>query len=171
MARRQINPNYSRHNMTLEERLLHHSMPEPNSGCWLWTGAVVGGNNLDYGILWWRGTNHRAHRLSWSVFRGPLDPKMLVCHKCDVPSCINPDHLFLGTHDENMADRTRKGRQTTIRGEAHVNAKLTLAQVEEIRRAPGPQRVLAARFGVSGSAISLIRRGVNWNPGHQRARQ
>ncbi len=77
------------------------------SGCVLWTAAK---EPRGYGNIRWRGRMWRAHRLSWVAARGPIPDGLLVCHKCDVPSCINPDHLFLGTHQDNSDDKIKKGR-------------------------------------------------------------
>ena len=81
-------------------------IPEPNSGCWLWTGSLVG---WGYGRF---ASKHRtnAHRMSYMIYCEPIPDNMLVCHKCDVPSCVNPDHLFLGTTIDNINDKVRKGR-------------------------------------------------------------
>jgi hypothetical protein len=82
-------------------------IPEPNSGCWLWLGAT---SPSGYGNIYAFGSSLRAHRASWVIFRGAIPAGMHVLHKCDTPSCVNPDHLFLGSHADNMADKVRKGR-------------------------------------------------------------
>lgn len=95
---------------TLTERLERHSIPEPNSGCWLWTGAYSDGGYglLDAKIAGRRET--RAHRVSYHAFVGPIPVGLFICHRCDVPCCVNPDHLFLGTPLDNTRDMIRKGR-------------------------------------------------------------
>lgn len=90
-----------------EIRFMNHFVPEPNSGCWLWTSKT----NKGYGLI--RGVGGRyiaAHRLAWQIFRGAIKDKSFVCHRCDTPSCVNPDHLFLGGPLENMRDMIAKGR-------------------------------------------------------------
>jgi hypothetical protein len=78
-------------------------IPEPNTGCWLWEGPV---NFFGYGL-----SHHsRVHRLAWEEANGPIPDGLFVLHRCDVPSCCNPDHLFLGTHQDNADDKKRKGR-------------------------------------------------------------
>lgn len=92
-------------------------MPEPNTGCWLWMGAC---NSFGHGhyhtYVDGKKRNMNAHRYSWTIHRGPIPEGMCVCHSCDVPQCVNPDHLFLGTDKDNMVDRDRKGRNPFIPG-------------------------------------------------------
>ena len=82
-------------------------MPEPNSGCLLW---IAGTNHKGYGVLNLDGKALKAHRVAWAHRYGPIPPRLQVCHKCDVRSCINTDHLFLGTNRDNVLDMIRKGR-------------------------------------------------------------
>lgn len=136
-----------------------------DSGCWEWIAATKNG----YGIMQIGGRGIYAHRIAYEQAHGTIPPGMLVCHHCDNPSCVNPAHLFLGTHADNSADMKRKGRShkdlPTLRGEEHGNALLTNAQVRSIRTrlVNGEKgRALAAEFGVNECTISLIRRGITY---------
>ena len=94
----------------LLERFLERAIPVPESGCWLWLGQVDRGG---YGRLHYPPTKRMesAHRIAMALFRGRLPPRsMLACHKCDTPSCVNPDHIFLGDQSANMADCKEKRR-------------------------------------------------------------
>jgi len=82
--------------------------------CWLWQGPTDG----RYGEIWYNGAKCRAHRITWELVNGPIPEGLLVCHTCDTPSCVRPDHLFLGTMSDNILDASRKGR-LDVRGRAH----------------------------------------------------
>ena len=107
--------------------------------------------------------NPRSHRVSWFISFGEIPENYCVCHKCDNRSCVNPDHLFLGTYDENNKDRVRKGRSAI--GENAPTAKLTESDIVKIRIliADGEtQRDIAKKFNVKHNTIGSISRGVSW---------
>lgn len=136
---------------------------DPNGGCWLWAYAP---NTYGYGQLWWANKQYLAHRIAYESAKGPVPEGLLVLHRCDRPACCNPDHLFVGTPADNMADRDQKGRHWVPLGEHSPHAKLTDAQAAEIKtryaRGGVLQRELAAEFGVTRGAISDITRGRNF---------
>lgn len=143
------------------EAFERHVYPEPNSGCWLWTGGtlVCGG----YGMLYAAPLRVRAHRWSYEHFKGPIPEGLDVCHKCDTPCCVNPDHLFLGTRQDNMNDAKNKNR--VAKGERHSQAVLTETQVKEIKSAIGSGAhgsELARQYGVAPMTISDIKKGRTW---------
>jgi hypothetical protein len=105
---------------------------------------------------------HLAHRLVWEECFGPIPEGLCVCHHCDNPPCVNPEHLFLGTQADNMRDMITKGRRARQTGENAPGRKLTAEQVEEIRKAIGTTRAIASRFGISQSQVSKIRRREQW---------
>lgn len=141
------------------ERIARHVRPD-DSGCLLWTrGRCSDG----YGTIKIKGTMYRVHRLAWELANDrPIPDKMHVLHKCDVPACINPDHLFLGTHAENVADRVAKNRSARLRGEDSARAILTSSEVHFIRKTPLPASLLAKQYGVSKRHINRIRRREYW---------
>lgn len=147
--------------ITLAERLEYYSIPEPNSGCTLWHGAV---DDAGYGILSWKGRRVRAPRAAWEEVNGPMPASLMPCHRCDNPPCINVDHLFAGTHADNTADKMRKGRHRCDPplGENAGSAKLTERDVLTIRASTDTQRALASRFGVDQSQISRVKNLVDW---------
>jgi hypothetical protein len=137
---------------------LSNYVPVPEAGCWLWLG---GWSTKGYGKARLPGRKTvGAHRLFYAQFVG--DPGELhVCHKCDTPACVNPDHLFLGTNADNAADRARKGRNNHA-GEKNGRAVLSIADVRSIRESSDPQRVLARRFGVSRRNVRDIQARRTW---------
>lgn len=123
------------------------------SNCWEWMEFRRKG----YGSVWVNGRAIRAHRASWEMQNGPIPDGMLVCHACDNPSCVNPGHLFLGTHDDNMADRAKKKR---------ARAALSPQQVQEAFNTQGiSSRAIARKFGVHHSTIDRIKRGEHFLQG------
>lgn len=137
--------------------------PEPMSGCFLWTGLY---SDRGYGVIWDAGNHRRAPRVAWELERGPIPNGLHVCHRCDNRACVNVAHLFLGTHQENMADMVAKGRQQRQPGEKHPCALLTDAQALAILADPRSAREIAPVYGVSQSTISMLRCGRNWRHIH-----
>lgn len=126
-------------------------------GCWLWTGFLGqnGYGRISRGGRY--GKDDGAHRISWELHFGPIPDDMWVCHHCDNPACVRPDHLFLGRARDNVADKIRKGRSSM--GHRNAGAKLTQEDVESIRHlaaAGVPQVTIAAKFGVSRSTVSAV---------------
>ncbi len=129
--------------------------------CWVWIGSRMNG----YGFVWLRKKAIKSHRISWALTHGKF-PTLCVLHTCDNRACVNPHHLFLGTRADNNRDKMLKGRCNPRRGEAHPMAKLTLKDVEKIRKSYIPrlisQRMLAKIYGVSQPAIGMILRNEHW---------
>ncbi|MGY4614787.1 DNA-binding CsgD family transcriptional regulator [Bradyrhizobium sp. USDA 4472] len=142
----------------LKTRLLAKAHAASN-GCWEWQARKDADG---YGRIWVnsRVRSGAAHRVSYEVHCGAIPEGMHVLHRCDNRACINPDHLFLGTNFDNMADRNSKGRQR--RGAGHGRAKLSEADVSAIRSSGASGVEIAARFGMSESQVSRIRKGSNW---------
>jgi hypothetical protein len=133
--------------------------------CWIWSGAT---NDDGYGLFVVKGRSFKAHRFAM-MMASEVEIPACVLHRCDVPACVNPRHLFLGTHSDNMRDREAKGRANHPRGEHSGQSKLTEENVRAIREASarGVKRYeLAAKYGVSAPAISYVVLGKNW--GHVR---
>jgi hypothetical protein len=139
------------------------SKVEKTDGCWNWTGCKH--SSKGYGSFRSGNRMQRAHRVSYEMHCGPIPADMLVLHRCDNPGCVNPDHLFVGTNADNMADKVAKGRQAHFcpgRGEAAPNARLTENQVFAIRAASEPIREIAEKFGMSRRHIEDIRNRKSW---------
>jgi hypothetical protein len=145
------------------QTLINKAEPIPFSGCLVMSEH---GGGEEYSYVTHKGKKVRAHRLSYEFFKGPIQGGLFVCHACDVPCCINPDHLFLGTHLDNMKDKAAKGRAsgdfTGHVGERARNVKLRATDVLFIRSSKLPQQKLAKTFGVSRAAISDIKTMKTW---------
>lgn len=136
--------------MTDRDRLLSKVFFEPNSGCWLWEASLL---KDGYPQFYFNGQNRRATRVSYDLFVGKIPDGMQVCHKCDVPTCVNPDHLFVGTQKENIAYCRTKGR---------IYKKLSKEVIFDIRAALAngiAQKAIAQAFGVCQATISFINTG------------
>lgn len=131
-------------------RFADRAFPEPNSGCWLWDGAW---NGKGYGVVCNTGGERQTHRLSWLLHRGAIPDGKMVLHRCDVPCCVNPDHLFLGVAKDNTRDMMRKGRHKP-------RIKLTPDQVRHVRACDLGSSELATLYGVKINTITRIRAGV-----------
>lgn len=150
-----------------------------DSGCWEWSGTV---DNSGYGLISINSKQIKAHRFSWELYHGKIPHNesyhgVMVCHHCDNPSCVNPDHLFLGLAADNVKDMFRKNRNRCISGEAHWSrtrpdsvrrgeaasqAILKASDIIAIRESEEPKSVLASRFGVSIANICVIQKRITW---------
>ena len=150
----------------LTERFWEKVQKPDGDGCWEWTGwKREGYGRLSKGGRY--GVAVSAHRVSWEVHNGTITDGLLVCHTCDNRGCVRPDHLFLGTNAENMADMVKKGRspRTSRPGEAAPYRKLSQAQVDAIRSAAKDgqkQSALAKAYAVSPVTICMILKGQRW---------
>lgn len=147
---------------TLGERFWRHVRRGADGECWPWTATKL---RTGYGTINTGDATRTAlaHRVCWTLHHGAIPEGKHVLHTCDNPSCVNPRHLFLGTHQDNMRDKVAKQRHP--RGERQGSAKLTTADVLDIRarRAAGtPLAVLAAEYGLHRVYVSKVARRVAW---------
>lgn len=132
------------------------------SGCWVW-GAPKNNTNR-YGSVQYQRKKWKAHRLFYTFFKGEIPKGLYVCHSCDNPFCVNPEHLFLGTQADNMRDMRLKGRSDKVKkqGSANGRAKLTSANVIAIRSSDISHNALARTYGVNPTTIASIRKNMLW---------
>lgn len=142
---------------TLAEKIQDKYIVDDN-GCWRWTAYL---NAKGYGTMFHEGKTLLAHRASWIVAGKELPDDMELCHRCDTRDCINPDHLFVGTHQDNMTDMVEKKRHVARYGWDNNKTKLSRDDVLFIRGSGASINTLAAMFGVSRTAIRLVQKGIN----------
>jgi len=140
-----------------------------SGSCHTWTGSV---DDSGYGTFRFNGKTHKAHRVAWRIYFGPIPDGLCVCHSCDNPPCVNPDHLWLGTNTDNIHDKERKGRGNQpsgakstmhrypglVRGIRNPNAMLNDEKVREIRlkSVSRTHASVAAEYGVRPCTIQSI---------------
>jgi|CXWL01.1.fsa_nt_gi hypothetical protein len=135
--------------------------------CWEWNGTI---NNYGYGVMYqYRAKRILAHRMSWIIYKGEIPDDKCILHKCDNRRCVNPDHLFLGSRDDNNKDMVSKGRHNPYgsrtgktAGEQHGGSKLTEKDVKMIRNSDQSGSELARQLGVSKTTICDIKKRRIW---------
>jgi HNH endonuclease len=130
--------------------------------CWIW---CAGKHKQGYGQVGIRGKSQLVHRITWEIYKGKIPEGMKVCHKCDVTSCCNPDHLFLGTQNDNVKDGIGKGRYKNRDISKNRRNKLNFLQVQEIKKLHEEgmtRKELEKMFNVGQTCIAKILCGISW---------
>lgn len=149
------------YNEIIKEKIKKYTVVDDNN-CWIWQGSK---HRQGYGNLNYKRIPSLAHRVSWMVHKGDIPEGVKVCHKCDITSCVNPDHLFLGTQKENVSDAIQKGKYSNRLIGKRRN-KLNHEQVQEIKKlhCDGINRKdLEIKFSVSKTCIAKILTNRSWN--------
>jgi hypothetical protein len=139
--------------LSLQERIERNSMPVPECNCWVWLLHVS--KKTGHGKICINKSSVLAHRAAWIAFNGAIENGLCVLHRCGVPCCVNPDHLFLGTQIDNLADMDRKGRRR-VKGRAPLDFK----QKIEIAGANGLHKNIARKYGICRSRVGQIKRAI-----------
>lgn len=151
----------------LPKRIANKIKVDDRTGCWLWLGNKSG---KGYGRIFWKGKVARAHRVIYEIVKSPIPSGLLICHHCDVPACVNPEHLYAGTHVQNQRDKINRGRWRGCPkgkgqkrpGSLNPFSKLTEDDVRAIRASALNSLVLAKEYSVSPYTIRSIRRRESW---------
>lgn len=153
-------------NLSLEDRFMKYVQKSDDpDGCWEWIGCK---NSDGYGSFKINNKTYSSHRVSYALFIGDIPDRMLVCHSCDNPNCVNPAHLWLGTNKDNVTDMYNKGRQSHVgapKGENHWSHKLTeqkIYQIHKMIEQGHAQRKIAKMFEISESTVSYIKSNLRW---------
>lgn len=140
------------------EKYVNKTLP-----CWIWEGSK---DSHGYGHIKDNKKLKISSRVSWELYRGKIPKNMFVCHTCDNPSCVNPEHLWIGSHTDNMRDSFSKNRMTRHRGEDNCRSKITMKIANKIRKLYSDknitQRQIANMFKISNQLVSLIIRNESW---------
>lgn len=155
----------TKRNSSFEELFWSKVDKRTKEECWLWTRGC---DMCGYGKVSKEGKARKAHRIAYELTNGAIPEGMIICHKCDNPPCVNPNHLFLGTDADNRRDSAQKGRGYIPNrlGENNHMTNLTSSQVREIKKmlAAGIKtRIIAEEFSIAIRTVSGIRTGTNWS--------
>lgn len=143
-----------------KENILDRAIPEPNSGCWLWEGyAKQVTKTYIQPRVTYKNKVFSVPRLVWILFNGDVPTGLSVCHKCDVSLCVNPNHLYIGTHKDNMNDLVSRGRGRTSNQTMGPNEVI---KAKELRASGYKVKDIAARFGITPKGMSRILAGKRW---------
>lgn len=160
------NNSIKQRNKSLEDKFWEKAK-EVNSGCWEWQASrnKKGYGNFYLSVGHSKDKHCLAHRMSWILTYGEIPDGLQVLHDCDNPSCVNPEHLFLGTNDDNVQDKIQKGRMRTLRGEESPSSKLTEAKVRKMRELKNKgysYAELGRKFNVDTSTARYVCIGKLW---------
>jgi len=151
---------WSRKSRPLSERFWEKVNVRGSEECWPWLAATKQGG---YGrISGERGEPQLSHRVAYKLAVGTIPDGLVVCHRCDNPSCVNPSHLYLGTQADNLCDMRSKGRGNPPRGSRHPKARLTEELARAIRHDPRSHRQIARELGIGKSTIGMVKAGITW---------
>jgi hypothetical protein len=131
----------------------------PKTDCWLWQATKNKDGYGHFGVA--ASLPRKAHRVSYEMFCEEIPAGKIICHRCDNPSCVNPDHLFVGSHADNSRDRDDKGRQAL--GRRNGKSRLSEDDIPEIRASSLSERATAKQFGVHRGTVNAIKSGRTWS--------
>lgn len=142
------------------DRITEKVTYEPNSGCWLWTGGL---SSYGYGATQFQGRQLLMHRVVFEMYNGAVPGTGVLCHRCNVRSCVNPDHIYIGTAQSNVMDAVRSGRHA--HGTTHGCSKLSDCKVRQMRELSATGMTyadIAKRFGVARPTAAKACKGMSW---------